>query len=66
MNAALIKSHQFYLKFMMKARDTHGKVIKPRKGQTPKINSALILYRKCYQPYQMEVLETLKKLIKEG
>lgn len=51
---------------MIKSRESHAKVIKPRKGQPPKLTTALVIYRKQYQDYQIEVLEMLQKLVKDN
>jgi len=41
---------------MIRARETHAKVSKPRKGEAPKLTTAIVIYRKSYQDYQIEVL----------
>jgi leucyl-tRNA synthetase len=44
-NYGMIRSHQYFLKFMALARDIFTKVSKPRKGEAPKLTRAIIIYR---------------------
>jgi len=45
-NYSLIKSHQYYLKFMANARDLFTKAMKPKKGgEVPKLTKGTVIYR---------------------
>ncbi len=44
-NYGIIRSHQYFNKFMAAARDTFTKVSKPRKGEAPKLTKGLVIYR---------------------
>ena len=65
-NYGIIRSHQYFNKFMAAARDTFTKVSKPRKGEAPKLTRGLIIYRQTFQDYQIEMLRLLKSLIVNG
>jgi leucyl-tRNA synthetase len=65
-NYGIIRSHQYFLKFMIAARDSFTKVSKPRKGEAPKLTRAMVIYRERFQPYQVEMLKLLKTCIVNG
>jgi leucyl-tRNA synthetase len=66
-NYPAIKSHQYFLKFMVGARETFSKQAKPKKGgEVPKFSKAFIIYRERFQPYQLEMLSVLKAAIVDG
>lgn len=44
-NYGAIRAHQYFLKFMINARDAFTKASKPKKGQAPKITKGLLIYR---------------------
>ena len=66
-NYSLIKSHQYYLKFMINARDLYSKALKPKKGgEVPKLAKGVVIYREKFQDYQLLMLKLLKSCIKNG
>jgi leucyl-tRNA synthetase len=66
-NHSLIRSHQYFLKFMINARDSYTKSTKPKKGgEVPKVYKGLIIYREKFQEYQIFMLKLLKSQIKNG
>ena len=66
-NHSLIKSHQYYLKFMVNARDLYSRALKPKKGgEIPKIAKGTIIYREKFQEYQIQMLKLLSNCVKDG
>ena len=63
-NHGAIRAHQYFIKFMVNARDAKKKVSKPKKGgEAPKFEKATIIYRSKFQEYQLEVLKMLNSSI---
>ncbi len=65
-NYGAIRSHQYFNKFMVNARESYSKAAKPRKGEAPKLTRGLIIYREKFQDYQVEMLKLLRGLIVNG
>lgn len=65
-NQGVIRSHQYFLKFMVAAREAHAKAVKPKKGEAPKVTKGLVIYREKFQDYQLDVLKLLRSLVKNG
>lgn len=65
-NFSVIRSHQYFLKFMVAARDAHTKATKPKKGEVPKVTKGLIIYREKFQDYQLDMLKLLRSQIVNG
>lgn len=63
----VIRSHQYFLKFMVAARESHTKAVKPKKGgQVPKVTKGMIIYSLKFQDYQIGMLKLLRTQIKDG
>jgi hypothetical protein len=65
-NYGIIRSHQYFNKFMAAAREAYTKAAKPRKGEAPKLTKGLVIYREKFQDYQIEMLKLLRSLIVNG
>jgi hypothetical protein len=63
----VIRSHQYFLKFMVAARDSHAKAAKPKKGgEATKITKGLVLYSEKFQASQIEMLKLLRGQVVDG
>ena len=65
-NYSAIRSHQYFLKFMISARDAYTKANKPKKGEAPKVSKGIVIYRDKFQDYQLDMLKLLKGSIQNG
>lgn len=66
-NYGAVRAHQYVIKFLAGMRDNLTRVSKPKKGQEPpKFTKANIYYRANFQPYQIDILNLLKKSVHNG
>lgn len=65
-NYGVIRSQQYFNKFMIAARESYSKASKPKKGEAPKLTRGLVIYREKFQDYQVDMLKLLRGLIVNG